>query len=65
MKYTLKELRAKHNFSQAYMAKELNVSVQVYDTWERDFGRIKISKANEIAQLLGVTLDDIFFCKRT
>lgn len=61
LKYTLKELRAKHNLTQLDLAKKVGVSIQTYNAWESDFGVIKISQANKIANILGVTLDDIFF----
>lgn len=61
MTYTLKELRARKNWSQEEIANKLGVSTATYNSWENDFGKIKISKGNEIANLFGVTLDDIFF----
>ncbi len=61
MHYSLKELRAKKNWSQKDVADELNVSVQSYNAWENDFGCVKIKMANKIARLFSVTLDDIFF----
>lgn len=61
MKYTLKELRAKHNLTQSELAKRIGVSTATYNAWEKDFGVIKISQANKIANLLDVTLDGIFF----
>ena len=64
MKYTLKELRAKHNLTQKEMAKAIGVSTTTYNTWEGDFGVIKIYQANKIANYLKVTLDDIFFASQ-
>lgn len=61
MRYSMKELRAKNNWSQQETADKLGVSVQTYNAWEADFGCVKIKKANEIAELFKVTLDDIFF----
>lgn len=61
MLYHMKELRAKNGWSQKEVAKMLNVSVQTYNAWENDFGCVKIKKANDIAKLFNVTLDDIFF----
>lgn len=61
MRYRMKELRAKNGWTQKEVADRLNVSVQTYNAWESDFGCVKLKKANEIASLFKVTLDDIFF----
>ena len=59
--YTLKELRAKKQWSQEDVAKQLGITTATYNSWENNFGKIKISYGNAIANLFGVTLDDIFF----
>ena len=59
--YTLKELRAKKEWSQEDVAKQLGITTATYNSWENNFGKIKISYGNAIANLFGVTLDDIFF----
>lgn len=61
MKYTLKELRAKHNMTQEMAAEKLGVSTQTYNAWEQDFGRVKTRNANKVAKLFDVKLDEIFF----
>ncbi|MCR0349379.1 helix-turn-helix transcriptional regulator [[Clostridium] innocuum] len=61
MTYTLKELRAKKEWSQEDVAKQLGITTATYNSWENNFGKIKISYGNAIANLFGVTLDDIFF----
>ena len=53
--YTLKE------WSQEDVAKQLGITTATYNSWENNFGKIKISYGNAIANLFGVTLDDIFF----
>lgn len=63
MTYTLKELRARKNISQAKAAKALGITTQTYNAWEKDFGRISIRKGAAIADFYGVKLDDIFFNK--
>ena len=59
--YTLKELRAKKDWTQEATARRLGVSVQTYNAWEKDFGKVKASSASAIAKLFGVTVDNIFF----
>lgn len=61
MKYSLKELRARKNWTQQETAKKLGISTQTYNAWEQDFGRVKVRDGNRVAQLFGVTLDEIFF----
>lgn len=61
MNYTLRELRAKKRWSQEETANKLGVTTATYNSWEKNFGKIKISNGNAIANLFGVTLDDIFF----
>ena len=58
--YTLKELRAKKEWSQEDVAKQLGITTATYNSWENNFGKIKISYGNAIANLFGVTLV-IFF----
>ncbi len=60
-KYTLKELRARKNWTQRETAKKLGVSEQTYNAWEKDISNIGVSKVNAVAKLFGVTLNDIFF----
>ncbi len=60
-KSTLKELRAKMDWTQEETAKKLGISLQTYNAWEQDFGNVKISSAEAIAKLFNVKLDNIFF----
>lgn len=60
-KYTLKELRARKNWTQRETAKKLGISEQTYNAWEKDISNIGVSKVNAVAKLFGVTLNDIFF----
>ena len=57
--YTLKELRARKNWTQQETAKKLGISTQTYNSWEANFGKVKIKDASEIARLFGVKLDQI------
>lgn len=60
MKFTIKELRARKNVTQAKAAKDLGVSVQTYNAWEKDISNVKVSKVLAIAEYYGVSLNDIF-----
>ena len=61
MKYTLKELRARKNWTQREAAAALGISTNTYTAWERDFGKVKARKAAQVADMYGVKVDDIFF----
>lgn len=57
--FTLRELRARKNWTQEITAEKLEISTQTYNSWEADFGKVKIRNANKVAKLFGVTLDTI------
>ena len=59
-RYTLKELRARKNKTQAEAAADLGISPQTYNAWEKDISNVGISKVVMMADYFGVTLDDIF-----
>lgn len=61
--YTLKELRARKNMTQAEVADELGVSTQTYNAWERDVSNVAVGKVNVIAEFFGVTIGEIFLPK--
>lgn len=61
MKYTVKELRARKNWTQRETARKLGVSEQTYNAWERDISRVAISKVQALAELFGVKIGQIFF----
>ena len=60
-KYTLRELRARKDWTQEETAKRLGVSLQTYNAWEQNFGSVKVSPAAAIAKVFGVPLDSNFF----
>ena len=60
LSYTLKELRARRNWTQEETAKRLGVSIQTYNAWENDFGKVKASSAAAVAKLFDVKIDEIF-----
>ena len=61
MQYTLKELRARKDETQAETAAALGVTIATYNAWERDVSNVAIGKVNAIAKHFGVTLGEIFF----
>lgn len=60
MQFTLKELRARKNMTQEQVAKELGISVQTYNAWERDISNVAVSKVQAVADFFGVTIGQIF-----
>jgi len=60
MQFTLKELRARKNLTQEQVAKELGISVQTYNAWEKDVSGVAVSKVTAVADYYGVTIGQIF-----
>ncbi len=58
--YTLKELRARKNETQAETAAAVGVSVQTYNAWEKNIANVAVSKVNALAKHFGVSINDIF-----
>ncbi len=61
--YTLKELRARKNMTQVEVAKEIGVSAQTYNAWEKDVSNVAIGKVQALANFFGVTIGQIFLPK--
>lgn len=61
MQFTLKELRARKNFTQERVAKDLGISVQTYNAWEKDISNVAVSKVQAVANYFGVKIGQIFF----
>ena len=59
-KYTLKELRARKDVTQEQAARELGVSIQTYNAWEKDISNVAISKVIRVADYYGVPINEIF-----
>jgi len=59
MTYRLKELRARHDISQAALAKKVGVSTLTYLNWEKDPTKIPMGKMVQIAQTLQVDITDV------
>lgn len=60
-KYTLKALRANKNMTQEETAEALKVSTTTWSKWENGKRSPTVDKALEIAELFGVSFDDIIF----
>lgn len=58
---TLKEARTKTNLSQYDMAEKLGVTKQTYMKWENDITEPKASQIVKLAEILGITEEEI--CK--
>ena len=63
MQYSLKELRARKNWTQRQTAEKLGVSVQTYNAWEKDISRVAVGKVIAVAELFGVKLSEIKIIK--
>lgn len=61
MKFSLKELRARKNKTQEQVAKDIGVSTQTYNAWEKDISGVAVSKVYALASYFGCKIDDIFF----
>ena len=59
--FTLKELRARKNCTQEKVARDLGISVQTYNAWERDISNVAVSKVQAVANYFGVQIGQIFF----
>lgn len=61
MQFSLRELRARKNWTQKETAERLGISTQTYNAWEADFGKVRIRSAANVAKVFGVMLDEIKF----
>lgn len=59
MQFSLKELRARKNETQAEAAEALGISVQTYNAWEQDISNVAISKVIRVAEHFDVALSEI------
>lgn len=58
--YSLKELRARKNMTQAEVAENIGISTQTYNAWEKDVSNVAIGKVKALADFFGVTIGEIF-----
>ena len=61
VRYSLRELRARKNWTQKETAQKLGISEQTYNAWEKDVSGVAISKVSALADLFGVKIGQIFF----
>ena len=54
--YSLKELRARKNMTQAEVAENIGISTQTYNAWEKDVSNVAIGKVKALADFFGVTI---------
>lgn len=59
MQFSLKELRARKNQTQEEVARNLGISPQTYNAWEKDISNVGISKVYALANYYGVSIDEI------
>ncbi len=59
--FSLRELRARKNKTQAQVAGDLGISTQTYNAWEQDISNVAISKVVAVAEYFGVKLSEISF----
>lgn len=57
---TLKELRARKNKTQEEVARELGISTQTYNAWEKDISNVAVSKVMAVAKYFNVNIGEIF-----
>lgn len=60
MNLSIKNIRIKNNYNQADFAKLLGVKQRTYASWERKENKLPIEIAFKIADLLEVSLDEIY-----
>lgn len=58
--FTVKELRARKNKTQAEVAQDLGISIQTYNAWEKDISNVAVSKVQALADYFGVAIGQIF-----
>ncbi len=63
VKHVLLKLRKKQRYSQAQLAKEVNVSRQAINAIENDKYDPSLDLAFQLADILGVTVDELFINK--
>ena len=59
-KKTVRELRTRKGLTQIEAAKALGITATTYAKWESNTSGLTIAKVRKLADLYGVTLDDIF-----
>lgn len=65
VKFTLKELRIRKGWTQADTAEALNISFPTYSKWENYTESVTVAKIKKVAELFGVTIDDVCLTNKT
>ncbi len=60
MSNNLKVYRVKYGLTQKQLASMIGTTPQTYVAWEANPGMVRADYANRIADIYGVTLDEIF-----
>lgn len=58
----MKELLNRVHFTQTALAKRLGVSVSLVNQWVRGICEPRIEQLPQIAEILGVTVDEVIAC---
>jgi len=61
MVISVKAARVNRNMTQADVAKRLGISKGQYQRLENDLGSMKLDRAAQLGEVLGMSIDDIFF----
>ena len=59
----LREYRTEGNFRQKDLAKKIGVTRQAYGFYESGMAKPPLDKAKKLADIFGVSIEDIFFSK--
>lgn len=59
MKKTLRQWRREHDYSQAYMAKQIGVTIKTYQSYERCPAEVKLITLFHICEVLKIKIGDI------
>ena len=60
---SIKELRARHNLTQAELGKEIGVSAYAVYSWEKDISTINAVNLKKLAEYFNVSADDLLDIK--
>lgn len=61
MQITIKAARVNAGLKQSELAKAVGVATQTVNAWENGHTEPKINQAKKICEVLGVSVEDIFF----
>lgn len=61
MKFTMKQARRYAGYTQAEMAKNLNVALATYRDYEHGDSEMRVSKAIEFSRIVGIPIENLIF----